>query len=87
MDKRREVILQALREEYHDWDVKALSDLSEQIDTNWHIIKKRALTGANDEWTLTGQVQSIIWGVLAGGAQSASAANKIVRRLGEEHVL
>jgi hypothetical protein len=60
--------------------------MAESIDTHWHILKKASLDGVNNEWTLAGQVQAAIWDTYGGGAQSAAAAHRIMRRLAEEKI-
>lgn len=86
MASRREIILEILKEQYPQVKDSLLEEIAENLDRNWHILKRRSLDGVNNEWTLSGHVQSAIWDQLAQGAQSAAAAHRILRRLAEEDV-
>lgn len=86
MTTRREIIFEALKDQYPQIDDSAHQAVAENIDTHWHILKNKSLHGENGEWTLSGHIQSYIWETYGGGAQSATAAHKILSKLTQERM-
>lgn len=83
-EARKEIITEVLSEQYPKVGKELIEELATDLTEHWHILKKKALNGDSGEWTLSGHVQTVIWDKLAEGAQSATAAHKILRRMAEE---
>lgn len=83
---RQKIVLEVLQQEYPRASKDVLEALADDIDTRWHIIKRRSINGENGEWTLSGQLSFVIWDELAEGAQSVAAAHKILARMAKEGV-
>ena len=81
---RRIIIFEALKDQYPEMDIGVLDVLAEEIDTQWHILKRDSLSGLNGEWTLAGHVQSHILSRLYNASKASTAAHKIMRKLAEE---
>lgn len=83
-EDRRTIIFESLKEQYPEIGDGALDAVSEAIDHSWDILRKRSLDGENGDWTLSGQIQNVIWDTFGGGGQSASVAHRILQRMSEK---
>ena len=83
---RRQIILDVLKEQYKDSREAYLEEVAEEIDSQWHVLKKRALTGYDGDWTLTYHLDSGIYILLGRPDAARNAAQKILRRMAEKDV-